>query len=30
MACAMAFGILMFVVLLNFLLGRLTKGAFSI
>jgi len=30
MACAMAFGILMFVVLLNFLLGRLTRGQFSI
>ena len=30
MACAMAFGILLFVLLLNFVLGRLTKGAFSI
>ncbi len=30
MACAMAFGILIFVVLLNFLLGRLTRGQFSI
>jgi iron(III) transport system permease protein len=30
MACAMAFGILLFVVLLNFLLNRLTKGEFSI
>ena len=30
MACAMAFGILLFVMLLNFVLGRLTKGAFSI
>ena len=30
MACAMAFGILLFVVVLNFLLNRLTKGEFSI
>ena len=30
MACAMAFGILMIVVLLNFVLNRLTKGQFSI
>ncbi len=30
MACAMAFGILMFVVALNFVLNRLTKGEFSI
>ena len=30
MSCAMAFGILLFVVLLNFLLNRLTKGEFSI
>ena len=29
-ACAMAFGILLFVVLLNFLLNRLTKGEFTI
>lgn len=29
-ACAMAFGILMIVVLLNFVLNRLTKGEFSI
>ncbi len=29
-ACAMAFAILLFVVLLNFLLNRLTKGEFSI
>lgn len=30
MACAMAFGILLFVAVLNFALGKLTKGAFSI
>ncbi|MBQ1492956.1 MAG: iron ABC transporter permease [Blautia sp.] len=30
MACAMAFGILVIVVALNFVLGRLTKGEFSI
>ena len=30
MACAMAFGILMIVVILNFVLNRLTKGEFSI
>ena len=30
MSCAMAFGILLFVILLNFLLNRLTKGEFSI
>ena len=30
MSCAMAFGILLFVVALNFLLNRLTKGEFSI
>ena len=30
MSCAMAFGILLFVVLLNLLLNRLTKGEFSI
>ena len=30
MACAMAFGILMIVVVLNFVLNRLTKGEFSI
>ena len=30
MSCAMAFGILLIVVLLNFLLNRLTKGEFSI
>ena len=30
MSCAMAFGILMIVVLLNFVLNRLTKGEFSI
>ena len=30
MSCAMAFGILLMVVLLNFLLNRLTKGEFSI
>ena len=29
-ACAMAFGILLFVVILNFILNRLTKGKFSI
>ena len=29
-ACAMAFGILLFVVLLNFILSRLTKGEFTI
>ena len=29
-SCAMAFGILMFVILLNFILNRLTKGEFSI
>ena len=29
-SCAMAFGILLFVVLLNFILSRLTKGEFSI
>ena len=30
MSCAMAFGILLIVVLLNFILNRLTKGEFSI
>ena len=30
MSCAMAFGILMIVVLLNFILNKLTKGEFSI
>ncbi len=30
MSCAMAFGILMIVVILNFILNRLTKGEFSI
>ena len=30
MSCAMAFGILLFVVFLNFVLNRLTKGEFSI
>ena len=30
MACAMAFGILMIVVVLNFVLNRLTRGGFSI
>ncbi len=30
MSCAMAFGILMIVVVLNFILNRLTKGEFSI
>ncbi len=30
MSCAMAIGILLFVVVLNFLLGRITKGRFSI
>jgi len=30
MSCAMAFGILLIVVLLNFLLNRLTRGAFSV
>lgn len=30
MSCAMAAGILLFVVVLNFLLGRITKGRFSI
>ncbi len=30
MSCAMAFGILLIVVLLNFVLGKLTKGGFSI
>ncbi len=30
MSCAMAFGILMIVVILNFILSRLTKGEFSI
>ena len=30
MSCAMAFGILLFVVLLNFILNRVTKGEFSI
>ena len=30
MSCAMAFGILLIVILLNFLLNRLTKGEFSI
>ena len=30
MSCAMAFGILLFVVLLNFILNRLTHGEFSI
>lgn len=30
MACAMAFGILMIVVILNFVLNKLTKGEFSI
>ena len=30
MSCAMAFGILLIVVLLNFVLGRLTRGSFSI
>ena len=30
MSCAMAFGILLIVVLLNLLLNRLTKGKFSI
>ncbi|MBO7728811.1 MAG: iron ABC transporter permease, partial [Oscillospiraceae bacterium] len=30
MACSMAFGILMIVVILNFVLNRLTKGEFSI
>ena len=30
MSCAMAFGILLFVILLNFVLNRLTKGEFSI
>ena len=30
MSCAMAFGILLIVVALNFLLNRLTKGEFSI
>ena len=30
MSCAMAFGILLIVVLLNFVLGKLTKGRFSI
>ena len=30
MSCAMAFGILLIVVVLNFILGRLTKGEFSI
>ena len=30
MACAMAFAILMIVVLLNFVLNKLTKGEFSI
>ena len=30
MACAMAFGILVIVVILNFVLNRLTKGEFSI
>ena len=30
MSCAMAFGILLFVALLNYLLNRLTKGEFSI
>ena len=29
-SCAMAFGILLFVVLLNYVLNRLTKGEFSI
>ena len=29
-ACAMAFGILLFVILLNFVLNRLTKGEFTI
>lgn len=29
-ACAMAVGILLFIVLINFVLGRLTKGEFSI
>ena len=29
-ACAMASGILLFIVLLNFVLNRLTKGEFSI
>ena len=30
MSCAMAFGILLIVILLNFILNRLTKGEFSI
>jgi iron(III) transport system permease protein len=30
MSCAMAAGILLFIVVLNFLLGRITKGRFSI
>ena len=30
MSCAMAIGILLFVVVLNFLLGRITKGKFTI
>ena len=30
MSCALAFGILLIVILLNFLLNRLTKGNFSI
>ena len=30
MSCAMAFGILMIVMLLNLVLNRLTKGEFSI
>ena len=30
MSCAMAFGILLMVVLLNVILNRLTKGEFSI
>ena len=30
MSCAMAMGILLFIVLINFLLGRVTKGKFSI
>ena len=29
-ACAMAFGILAFVIVLNFIMNRLTKGEFSI